>query len=97
MGSSSTGDLSPRRRVTISPTTAPITSPTATPMSELAQNGSLVVDPVKYPSPTSQQAQRTAPRPAHRLNPRTETFATPDAAEVASRPPGMNRAPMMVP
>ncbi|BAS07257.1 hypothetical protein AHiyo4_06790 [Arthrobacter sp. Hiyo4] len=44
---SSTGERVPRRRVTMMPTTAPITRPSTTPISELAQNGSLVADPVK--------------------------------------------------
>ena len=44
---SSTGERVPRRRVTMTPTTAPITRPTPTPIRELAQNGSLVAEPVK--------------------------------------------------
>ncbi|MDI2023877.1 hypothetical protein PJL18_04426 [Paenarthrobacter nicotinovorans] len=34
---------------------------------------------------------------AHNPNPRTETLAIPAAADVASRPPGMKRAPIIVP
>ena len=37
----------PRRRVTITPTTAPTASPTPTPIRELAQNGSPVAEPMK--------------------------------------------------